>query len=280
MLVTETGSDQSPPAPLPAEPSKPQDQQGTRTNYPPEPPYGVKLLWEEFKLTQDKIDRIGDFHFRVRTWAITLSTALVVAGVANKVPWWAYLATLPLIVAFNLIDRAQTKWQGALSARARHLEKELRGRGLDGPRIAQYLDDCRRELEEEWFGRRIVGNGRVFYVTMYTLVLVAIVLAWRDTPAKPPTAEPSAAAPSTPPATTPAPTAAPPLNTPPATPAAPPSTPAAPPIAAPPAAAPPAAAPPAAAPPAAAPPDAPAAPTPPPDAPPATPPAAVSPVAP
>ncbi len=194
------GSDQGPPASTSAAgPSTPLDQQDRRTNSPPEPPYGVKLLWEEFKLAQDKIDRIGDFHFRVRTWAITLSTALVVAAIANKVPGYAYLAMLPLIVAFNLIDRAQTKWQGALLGRARHLEKQLRARGLEGPRIAQFLDDSRRDLMEGWFGRRVVENGRVFYLVMYILVLTASVVAWRDTRPTVPATRPPIASPTTPP---------------------------------------------------------------------------------
>lgn len=200
------GSAQSPPAPTsPAGPSAPPDEGDRRRNNPPEPPYGVRLLWEEFKLTQDKIDRIGDFHFRVRTWAITLSTALVVAAIANKVPWYAYLATLPLIVAFNLIDRAQTKWQGALLGRARHLEKQLRARGLEGPRIAQFLDASRRDLMEGWFGRRVVENGRVFYFVMYLLVLTASGLAWRNTSATASATRPSTAAPTTPPGTPPTP---------------------------------------------------------------------------
>lgn len=199
------GSDQSPPAPTsPAGPSAPPDERDRRTNNPPEPPYGVRLLWEEFKLTQDKIDRIGDFHFRVRTWAITLSTALVVAAIANKVPWYAYLAMLPLIVAFNLIDRAQTKWQGALLGRARHLEKQLRARGLEGPRIAQFLDNSRRDLMEGWFGRRVVENGRAFYFVMYLLVLTASGVAWRNASATASATQPPTAA-TTPPGTPPAP---------------------------------------------------------------------------
>lgn len=117
-----------------------------------------------------KIDRIGDFHFRVRTWAITLTTALVVAGIANKVPWYAYLAMLPLTFTFNLIDRAQTKWQGALTVRARLLEKQLHTYGLEGPRIARSLDGVHRELEKTWSGLFVIGNGRIFYIVMYLFV--------------------------------------------------------------------------------------------------------------
>lgn len=232
----QAASDQSPPAPTsPAGPGNPQDQRDRRTNSPPEPPYGVRLLWEEFKLTQDKIDRIGDFHFRVRTWAITLSTALVVAAIANKVPWYAYLATLSLIFAFNLIDRAQTNWQGALLGRARHLEKQLRDRGLEGPRIAQFLDNCRRGLMEEWRGRLVVGNGRVFYIVMYILVLTASLVAWSSAPTTPP----ATASATAPPATQHGSPPTPPGQAAPIAPGSTPSTPAAPPATAPPATTPP-----------------------------------------
>ena len=188
--VTEPGSEQR-PAPTTPEASEreqaavtePADQRKPPApKDPPDPPYGVKLLWEEFKLTQDKIDRIGDFHFRVRTWAITLATGLVVAGVSNKVPWYAYLAMLPIILTFNLIDQAQTNWQGALAARARLLVKRLHEHGLDGPRIAESLDRKRRELEQTWRGLPVVRNGSVFYVVMYLFVVATSVYARRIEP--------------------------------------------------------------------------------------------------
>ncbi len=149
--------------------------QRTTPREKPEPlhPDEVRLLWDEFKLVQDKIDRIGDFHFRVRTWAITLSTAIAIAGLTNKASWYVYLVSFPLIASFNLIDRAQTHWQEALVERARQVENHLRKHGQAGPRVAQVIRQREMAVSETFGGRLVLSNGRVFYGTMYALAALA-----------------------------------------------------------------------------------------------------------
>jgi hypothetical protein len=137
----------------------------------------VRILWEEFKLVQDKIDRIGDFHFRVRTWAITLVSAVVVGGFANKLGWYLYLLSCLPVMSFQLIDRAQTGWQRGLIGRAATLETELRGAlQQKGPRIVHAIRAQKSELARPWYGTLVLGNGSVFYAAMYSLLFVATVV--------------------------------------------------------------------------------------------------------
>jgi hypothetical protein len=145
-------------------------------------PETVRVLWEEFKLVQDKIDRIGDFHFRIRTWAITLVSAMVVGGFANKIGWYLYLISCLPVLSFHLIDRAQTGWQSALVGRAATLETVLR-RTLQGkgPRIVHAIRAKQRELLKPLLGSWVVRNGRVFYTVMYLLLMSAVLIALSST---------------------------------------------------------------------------------------------------
>jgi hypothetical protein len=49
------------------------------------------LRWDEYKLLQDKLDKIGDFKFRVKTWAASLAGLFVVGSEAIKAGWWGAL---------------------------------------------------------------------------------------------------------------------------------------------------------------------------------------------
>ena len=48
-------------------------------------PANPNISWEEFKVIQDKIDRISDFRFRVRGWVVALVTGLLAAGVSERI---------------------------------------------------------------------------------------------------------------------------------------------------------------------------------------------------
>jgi hypothetical protein len=56
--------------------------------------------WDEYKLIQEKLDRIGDFRFRVRGWAITLVTGLIAAGLAKEIPAYVYIVAEVPVAAF------------------------------------------------------------------------------------------------------------------------------------------------------------------------------------
>lgn len=88
----------------------------------------VDLSWDEYRLLQDKVDRIGDFHFRVKGWLVTLVTGAVVGGFASGIPWWGYLLALVLIFSFWLVDWQQTRIEEGYIARLEELELVLNAR--------------------------------------------------------------------------------------------------------------------------------------------------------
>jgi hypothetical protein len=155
-----------------------QEQRDGRTGTPPSDealsPETVRILWDEFKLVQDKLDRIGDFHFRVRTWAITLVSAVAVTGAANKLVWYVYPFFCLPVVSFHLIDRAQTGWQSALVGRAVAIEALLQQATQDkAPFIVKSIRRKEKELRQPLLGYWIIKNGRVFYIVMYFILLAA-----------------------------------------------------------------------------------------------------------
>jgi hypothetical protein len=73
----------------------------------------IKLYWDEYKLLQDKIDKIGTFKFQVKGWSATLILAAIVGGKAASVPWYAFLPLLGVVAVFWLLEENQSirGWQ-------------------------------------------------------------------------------------------------------------------------------------------------------------------------
>lgn len=61
-------------------------------------------LWEEYKLLQDKVDKIAGFRFVVKGWSATLIGALVIGSVSAKLPWGLCLLALAPLVGFYLLE--------------------------------------------------------------------------------------------------------------------------------------------------------------------------------
>jgi len=60
----------------------------------------VDRLMDEYKILQDKIDKIGAFRFTIKGWSITVIIASIFAGSATKtVPRWLW--AISLIVFFD-----------------------------------------------------------------------------------------------------------------------------------------------------------------------------------
>src|SRR3954465_11922919 len=71
----------------------------------------VDKLENEYKILQDKIDKIGAFRFTIKGWSITVILAAVFAGASTlKIPAWLWLISLlAFIVSFFYFELAQTK---------------------------------------------------------------------------------------------------------------------------------------------------------------------------
>jgi hypothetical protein len=45
-------------------------------------------MMDEYKILQDKIDKIGGFRFTVKGWSVTITTAALAAAGAAKIPFY------------------------------------------------------------------------------------------------------------------------------------------------------------------------------------------------
>jgi hypothetical protein len=82
---------------------------------------------KEYRIIQDKLDKIGEFKFKIRGWSISVQAALIIAILTKEaIPTWAPIGLLffiPLI--FHLLERQQEHIGIALMDRAINLEKAI-----------------------------------------------------------------------------------------------------------------------------------------------------------
>jgi hypothetical protein len=81
----------------------------------------------EYRIIQDKLDKIGEFKFKIRGWSITIQSALFVAIFTQKLsstlPPIFLLLFIPLI--FHCLEQQQEHIGKALTDRALELEKAI-----------------------------------------------------------------------------------------------------------------------------------------------------------
>ncbi|GGJ94209.1 hypothetical protein GCM10010123_25080 [Pilimelia anulata] len=114
---------------------------------PGETGYVTKLLEIEYAQVRTRIDAIDDIRFKVKGWAITLSSALLALGV-NKNQGWIMGLSLLVAAGMCLIEADYLIRQDALLARSDQLEdmmEHIRRRGVDV------------EVDEYVFGLRAVS---------------------------------------------------------------------------------------------------------------------------
>jgi hypothetical protein len=106
------------------------------------------LYWEEYKLLQDKVDKLGSFRFQVKGWLITLVTGFLLTGIVTGIPWWAYIPAMLLIFSFSLLERRQREWELAFLSRLDELEMLLLSR--TGEQVAFGIVAPRRVTRSTW----------------------------------------------------------------------------------------------------------------------------------
>lgn len=135
---------------------------------------------QEYAILQDKIDRIGDFRFRVKGWVVTLITAVLVTGLASDMPAYALLLGLPVIASFQLLEHHQAIWQSAFGRRLFMLEVSLRRSqsvGEGAPAIAHAVVEASKHAAKSSILRRVfLQSFLVFYTLMYFLVAVSFAI--------------------------------------------------------------------------------------------------------
>jgi hypothetical protein len=147
------------------------------------------LRWDEYKLLQDKLDRIGDFKFRVKTWVASLTGLFVVGSEAIKAGWWGAICGTALVPLFWCLERYYKQLEDALGTRLRVLERELqRGEFLALPqaskkRLRRSVAPRIVEAVNLAFSRKRTGPERLvrwaheaFYVVLLAVPALAVAL--------------------------------------------------------------------------------------------------------
>jgi hypothetical protein len=141
-------------------------------------------LWAEYNLIQSKIDKIGDFEFKIKGWSAALLGAVLYGGAKISQVGIALASALLLAIAFHLVEARQHSHTRKLGQRALDLERALRSfpptpnrRFWDAivhqtPSL-RYTPGVARALarKEKGVFRRLIKRGNhFFYVIQYVLL--------------------------------------------------------------------------------------------------------------
>src|SRR5438046_208842 len=85
---------------------------------------------EEYKIIQGKIEEVLKSQFQVRSWSVTLLTAVVFGILGTARPSWWLLLALPVVGTFQLMDWRQKLFRKALAEKALELERSISLIGL------------------------------------------------------------------------------------------------------------------------------------------------------
>ncbi len=156
------------------------------------------LLFEEYKIVQSKIDKIGEFQLKVRSWSITFETALLAVLLRyfnTNMLYFAMPLIFVIIIIFQYMEQEQKEIETALAKRAFALEKaidrftltrnerEEKRRILDAsalrelqgfPRIAVTVRNYSRNRFRYALRHMFGFKTHVFYYCQYALLLIVL----------------------------------------------------------------------------------------------------------
>jgi hypothetical protein len=83
-------------------------------------------LGSEYRILQDKIDKIAGFRFTIRGWSVTLVIASSIGAATAKISSaWVLYGLIPFILAFLLMERAQLRHRRTFGGRVVDIEKRI-----------------------------------------------------------------------------------------------------------------------------------------------------------
>ena len=86
----------------------------------------VELLMREYQVLQGKIDKIGEFRFTIKGWALTLDTGTALAAFATSLDRrFAILLLLGVVVALWFLELRQIRLTEIFQNRAFRIEKVI-----------------------------------------------------------------------------------------------------------------------------------------------------------
>jgi hypothetical protein len=151
---------------------------------PDELEYTKKLLEIEYAQVRSRIDAVDDTRFKLKGWAIGLSTGLLALGF-NRGQRWIMLLSLPVAVLLCLIEADYLLRQDALRRRSDDLEEVMEALRRHGPheRVDSYVFGVRTISPAGYSGH---GFPRMFgsrsragwaYVTIVVITVVSVIIA-------------------------------------------------------------------------------------------------------
>jgi hypothetical protein len=149
-------------------------------------------LSSEYKILQDKIDKIGAFKFTIRGWSVTIVVASCIGATTARLPSPFFLLGLIIFVAvFGHMERIQTGHREVFGRRCAEIERWiwrlLREQGAHAPsmvpKIAHELADEMRSSLRRWKSphiRRLVRalKSHDEYVFCAVLIISILALTW------------------------------------------------------------------------------------------------------
>lgn len=147
----------------------------------------LEQMNSEYRILQDKIDKIGGFRFTIRGWSVTLVIASIIAAGSSKGVSPYVLGLLFLFIyALYAVERKQNQYGLAFGDRALHLERRIReelrshsqGDPVVGfyPGIAHHLHSARRRQTVGAVRAWVTDPDRFFYVVQFVAVALAMAL--------------------------------------------------------------------------------------------------------
>lgn len=82
----------------------------------------IDQLRREYNQIQSKIDKIGEFKFKVRGWAVTILSGFAIGVFSYEIPWYLVFFVIPILMVFHYLEREQHISQSRLEARISDIE--------------------------------------------------------------------------------------------------------------------------------------------------------------
>ncbi|PLX47883.1 MAG: hypothetical protein C0613_13225 [Desulfobulbaceae bacterium] len=89
----------------------------------------INGLFEEYRIVQNKIDKIADFELKVRGWCITLESAIIISLMSGKIVFLSSFHVIALmifvILVLQFLEQEQLETKKILSKRALIIEQAI-----------------------------------------------------------------------------------------------------------------------------------------------------------
>ena len=141
----------------------------------------------EYRILQDKLDKIGGFRTTIRGWSVTLVIASIIAAGSSKQVSPYFLSLLFIFIySFYAMERKQNRYGNVFGARVLHLEKRMReemrahlqGDPILGfyPGIAHHLHSSQKRQSSGYIAEWFIDPDRFFYIAQSVAVAIAMVV--------------------------------------------------------------------------------------------------------